>query len=115
MLHRKAGTWLSEKGLIEEALHHFIAGKNIRAAVGLISQQRYDMMSKEQWPRLEHWLDMILSSSLEKYPELQDPRFPPLPEELHFIHAEEILAKYPDLPRKERETKIIEEYGAVFI
>ena len=50
-----------------------------------------------------------------KYPELQDPRFPPLPEELHFIHAEEILAKYPDLPRKERETKILGEYGAVFI
>jgi aspartate--ammonia ligase len=52
---------------------------------------------------------------MDKYPELQDPRFPSLPEELHFIHAEEILAKYPDLPRKERETKIIEEYGAVFI
>jgi aspartate--ammonia ligase len=52
---------------------------------------------------------------MEKYPELQDPRFPPLPEELHFIHAEEILARYPDLPRKERETRIIEEYGAVFI
>ena len=52
---------------------------------------------------------------LDKYPELQDPRFPPLPEKLHFIHAEEILARYPDLPRKERETKIIEEYGAVFI
>ena len=32
---------------------------------------------------------------MDKYPELQDPRFPPLPEELHFIHAEEILAKYP--------------------
>ena len=52
---------------------------------------------------------------MDKYPELQDPRFPSLPEELHFIHAEEILAKYPDLPRKERETKIIEEFGAVFI
>ncbi len=52
---------------------------------------------------------------MEKYPELQDPRFPSLPEELHFIHAEEILAKYPDLARKERETRIIEEYGAVFI
>jgi aspartate--ammonia ligase len=52
---------------------------------------------------------------LDKYPALKDPRFPPLPEELHFIHAEEILAKYPDLPRKERETKIVEEYGAVFI
>ena len=55
------------------------------------------------------------SMVLDRYPALQDPRFPPLPEELHFIHAEEILAKYPDLPRKERETKIIEEYGAVFI
>ena len=52
---------------------------------------------------------------LDKYSALKDPRFPPLPEQLHFIHAEEILARYPDLPRKERETKIIEEYGAVFI
>ena len=38
-----------------------------------------------------------------------------LPEELHFIHAEEILERYPDLPRKERETRILEEFGAVFI
>ena len=52
---------------------------------------------------------------MDKYPALQDPRFPPLPEELHFIHAEEILARYPDLPRKERETRIIQEFGAVFI
>jgi aspartate--ammonia ligase len=52
---------------------------------------------------------------MDKYPALQDPRFPALPEKLHFIHAEEILAKYPDLPRKERETRILEEYGAVFI
>lgn len=52
---------------------------------------------------------------LDKYPALRDPRFPPLPEELHFIHAEELLAEYPDLPRKERETKIIERFGAVFI
>jgi aspartate--ammonia ligase len=52
---------------------------------------------------------------LEKYPELKDPRYPPLPDELHFIHAEEILDKYPNLPRKQRETAILQEYGAVFI
>ena len=52
---------------------------------------------------------------LDKYPALRDPRFPSLPEELHFIHAEEILARYPDLPRKERETRILQDYGAVFI
>ncbi len=52
---------------------------------------------------------------LEKYPKLQDPRFPPLPEELVFMHAEDILAEYPDLPRKQRETEIIKKHRAVFI
>lgn len=49
------------------------------------------------------------------YPKLKDPRFPNLPKELVFIHAEELLDKYPDLPRKQRETKILQEYPAVFI
>lgn len=51
----------------------------------------------------------------EKFPELNDPRFPDFPEELKFIHAEEILDRYPDLPRKERETQLLQEYPAVFI
>lgn len=51
----------------------------------------------------------------EKFPELNDPRYPDFPEELKFIHAEEILDMYPDLPRKQRETKLIQEYPAVFI
>jgi aspartate--ammonia ligase len=51
----------------------------------------------------------------ELFPALRRPESENLPKELHFIHAEEILDKYPDLPRKERETKIIQEYPAVFI
>lgn len=51
----------------------------------------------------------------EKFPELDDPRFPDFPEELTFFHAEEILEMYPDLPRKERETRLIKKYPAVFI
>ena len=51
----------------------------------------------------------------EKFPELNDPRYPDFPEELTFFHAEEILKMYPDLPRKERETRLIQEYPAVFI
>jgi aspartate--ammonia ligase len=51
----------------------------------------------------------------EKFPELDDARYPDFPEELTFFHAEEILEMYPDLPRKERETKLIKEYPAVFI
>jgi aspartate--ammonia ligase len=51
----------------------------------------------------------------ELFPELKTDKYPDFPEELVFLHAEEILEKYPDLPRKERETKIIQEYPAVFI
>ena len=40
----------------------------------------------------------------ELFPELRNPRYPNLPEELVFLHAEELLDKYPDLPRKRRET-----------
>lgn len=40
---------------------------------------------------------------------------PILPCNIKFIHAEELLQMYPDLPVKERENKIAKEYGAVFI
>ncbi len=40
---------------------------------------------------------------------------PTLPENITFIHAEELYEKYPDLSPKEREDKIAEKYGAVFI
>jgi aspartate--ammonia ligase len=51
----------------------------------------------------------------ERWPALADPRYPALPEELTFIHAEDILDAYPDLPRKQRETAILQEHPAVFI
>lgn len=51
----------------------------------------------------------------EMFPQLKTDRYSSLPDELTFIHAEDILDKYPDLPRKQRETKIIQEYPAVFI
>jgi aspartate--ammonia ligase len=49
------------------------------------------------------------------FPELKNPRYPNLPEELTFLHAEELLAMYPDLPRKRRETVILQKYPAIFI
>jgi aspartate--ammonia ligase len=49
------------------------------------------------------------------FPQLIDPRYPNLPEKLTFLHAEELLDLYPDLPRKRRETAILQKYPAVFI
>jgi len=40
---------------------------------------------------------------------------PELPEEISFIHAEQLYEKYPELSSKEREDKIAEELGAVFV
>ena len=40
---------------------------------------------------------------------------PELPEDIFFIHSEELLQMYPDLTPKEREIAITRKYGAVFI
>ena len=50
----------------------------------------------------------------ELFPQLRG-NHPDFPEELTFIHAEDLLDRYPDLPRKQRETAILQEYPAVFI
>ncbi|WP_299556794.1 aspartate--ammonia ligase [Seonamhaeicola sp.] len=47
----------------------------------------------------------------EKYPGIDAC----LPSEITFIHAEELLKLYPELSPKEREDKITEKFGAVFI
>ncbi|MFN7966983.1 MAG: aspartate--ammonia ligase [Acidobacteriota bacterium] len=51
----------------------------------------------------------------EMFPQLKDPRYPNLPDQLTFLHAEELLEMFPDLPRKQRETQVLQRYPAVFI
>jgi aspartate--ammonia ligase len=52
----------------------------------------------------------------KEFPKLKDPRYPNLPDELLFVHAEEMLERFPDLPRKQRETKYVQEVAqAIFI
>lgn len=47
----------------------------------------------------------------ERFPHIT----PWLPEEVTFIHAQELLDRYPELTPKERENEAAKEYGAVFI
>jgi len=51
----------------------------------------------------------------ELFPQLKTDKYPNLPEKLTFIHSEDILDRYLDLPRKQRETAIVQEYPAIFI
>jgi aspartate--ammonia ligase len=49
------------------------------------------------------------------FPKLKSAKYGELPENLTFLHAEELLDMYPDLPRKQRETRVLQEYPAIFI
>ena len=50
-----------------------------------------------------------------EFPKLKTSKHPRLPDELTFLHAEEILDMYPDLPRKQRETQVLQKHPAIFI
>jgi aspartate--ammonia ligase len=49
------------------------------------------------------------------FPALKTDKYPDLPEKLTFRHAEDILDEFPDLPRKQRETAILQKHPAIFI
>jgi aspartate--ammonia ligase len=51
----------------------------------------------------------------ELFPQLRTDKYPNLPEKLTFLHAEDILEMYPSLPRKQRETLVLQKYPAIFI
>ncbi len=52
----------------------------------------------------------------ETYPGLRSYIGPDIPEKIEFIHAEDLLNLYPDLPRKKRESRFLKEKSqAVFI
>ena len=52
---------------------------------------------------------------LKEFQALDTDEYPNLPRKLEFFHAEEILDMYPDLPRKQRETEILQDHPAIFI
>ncbi len=63
------------------------------------------------------WTALVEAESfiLDLYPQLETASVPRLPPKLTFLHAEDILEMYPDLPRKQRETAILQQYPAIFI
>ncbi|MDD1743050.1 MAG: hypothetical protein LUO85_00320, partial [Methanomassiliicoccales archaeon] len=50
-----------------------------------------------------------------RFPQLKSDGHLDLPDKLQFVHAEDLLDKYPNTPRKDRETRILQEYPGVFI
>jgi aspartate--ammonia ligase len=50
----------------------------------------------------------------EEYPKLRE-KHPSMADKIEFMHAEDILEMYPKLPRKQRETAVLQKHPAIFI
>ncbi len=66
---------------------------------------------KKLWKTLKGAEDHVQ----QLFPKLKSNKYPNLPDQIKFLHAEEILDMYPTLPRKQRETAILQKFPAVFI
>ena len=72
----------------------------------------FDVVEK-LWSIIKETEDLALSNFNELHKAV--PKEERLPNELEFIHCEELFHKYGDLGRKERETRILQEKKAVFL
>jgi LuxR family maltose regulon positive regulatory protein len=69
-LHARAGAWFAQKGLIDEALHHFLTADDTSAAMALVARHRYALMNRAQWPRLERYLQQFSPELVDESPVL---------------------------------------------
>ena len=66
---------------------------------------------KETVKKIYHAIKETEHSVFEQFPHIT----PRLPEEITFIHAEELLKEYPNLSPSERESEAAKKYGAIFL
>ena len=53
--------------------------------------------------------------ALEHFPKLRDSRYPDLPDEVTFLHAEDVLDMFPGRPSRLREALVLQKYPALFV
>ena len=69
-LHKLASTWFAENGYIEEALSHAHQIGDKEAAARLVKHHRHDMMNRQQWHRLNRWIQRFPPDFIQEHPDL---------------------------------------------
>ena len=69
-LHAAAARWLADHGLIEQAITHSLAAGDALPAVRLIEQHRHALASRDDWPTLEGWLELLPEAVIWQRPGL---------------------------------------------
>ncbi len=77
----------------------------------ITGEQRHLHYLKDTVKRIYKALRDTEKAVWAKYPHIE----PILPEEIKFIHSEDLLLRYPELTPKQRETEAAREYGAFFL
>ncbi|MEM7132658.1 MAG: LuxR C-terminal-related transcriptional regulator [Chloroflexota bacterium] len=70
VLHQRAGMWLAEQGLIDEALNHYLSGGDHLAAAKLVERHRQAMLNQEDFHTLKRWLSHLSFELIQKRPRL---------------------------------------------
>src|SRR5207249_1688731 len=68
MLHRRAGAWYAEQGLIEEAIKHALAAGDVPGATSLVEAQFLPVIKQEQLAQIEHWLALLPEEQIQGSP-----------------------------------------------
>jgi len=58
-LHRQASLWLSQAGLIDEALRHSLAAGDVTGAAELVEQNKQAVLEDGRWSILARWLNQL--------------------------------------------------------
>ena len=77
----------------------------------ILPEQRTVAFLKQTVRRIYESIKVTENKLYVEFPQIR----PQLPEQIHFIHSEELLQMYPTLSPKEREAQAARRYGSVFI
>jgi LuxR family maltose regulon positive regulatory protein len=69
-LHRNAGAWFGERGMIDQAIEHALAAGDTEGAARLVEQQLHPILNQEDWRTLEHWLSLLPENLIQQRPAL---------------------------------------------
>ena len=70
--HLRAGKWFGGQGLVEEALHHFLAAGDVDTAAALLEDNMHSAIDNDLSRRtLGRWLDIFPESAVDQHPAFQ--------------------------------------------
>jgi LuxR family maltose regulon positive regulatory protein len=69
-LHCRASAWFEAQGLLDEALHHALAGGDLDLAARQMNAGLREVLNREDRPVLERWLRLLPEEMIQQRPDL---------------------------------------------